>query len=294
MIILLTIFQYFIQASVDLMDKFLISTRKIEPFSYTFYTVVMGLIMLVIWPWVYVGLSIHGVFWNLFSGVVFSLAMFVFFKALSEGEVSRVVPFIFGLVPIFDILISLFTGHNSLKISEFAAACILIPGALLISHNKGDRWLRHAGLKTLSAVLFSTYFAIWHHASQNGAVLNNLMWNRLGAAAALLVLLVFPVLRKKVFSFGHIQNKKQTSVLFFIKQFVGGSNFVFLSYLFSVGKVPLINSLQGFRYVFLLLLGLFFTKRHGHIISEEHNKLIFTQKSFGIILIFIGTALLFI
>ena len=70
--------------------------------------------------------------------------MYVFFKALSQGEVSRVVPFVFGLVPVFDILISLVTGRNILRINEVAAMFLLIPGALCWFRIKSDAgWGRH-------------------------------------------------------------------------------------------------------------------------------------------------------
>jgi len=294
MIILLTIFQYLIQAVVDLMDKFLITARRLEPVKYTFYTVVTGALLLVLWPWNFFVLPARFVYLDLFSGAFFVLAMYVFFKALAQGEVSRVVPFVFGLVPVFDILISLATGRNALRINEVAAICLLVPGALLVSHQKGDFWLKHVGLKTLSAFLFSAYYALWQYGAQKGSVLNNLMWNRLGAALVLLALLVFSGFRKKVFAVDEVKNKAGTSVLFLFKQVLGGANFVFLSFLYVLGKISVINSLQGFRYVFLLFFSMALTHKRGHIIKEETGFHIFTQKVFGIALIFLGTIFLFV
>lgn len=294
MIILLTIFQYLIQAVVDLMDKFLITARKLEPVKYTFYTVVTGLVLLLIWPWVYFAVPLKFVVLGMLSGAMFSLAIYVFFKVLAQGEVSRVVPFVFGLVPVFDILISLATGRNELKLNEFAAMCLLIPGALLVSHRAHSGWFRHAALKVLSAFLFSLYYALWQYAAQVGPVLNNLMWNRLGAALALILLLVFAGFRRKVFATDEVKNKGGTSALFVFKQLLGGLNFVFLSFLFVLGKISVINGLQGFRYVFLLIFGLLLSKKRRHLIAEDTRSHILSQKTFGIILIFFGTALLFV
>ena len=123
------------------MDKFLITARKLEPVKYTFYTVVTGLLLLVIWPWNYQATSLGQILLLMVSGAMFSLAMYVFFRALAQGEVSRVVPFVFGLVPVFDILISVVTGRDSLKIGQVAAMCLLIPGALLVSHQKNSGWV---------------------------------------------------------------------------------------------------------------------------------------------------------
>lgn len=294
MIILLAIFQYGIQAVVDLMDKFLISTRKIEPVSYTFYTVVMGLLLLALWPWNFAVLPAKFIFLDILSGVLFSLAMYVFFVCLAEGEVSRVVPFVFGLVPVFDILIGSLTGHNMLTATELAAMGLLIPGALLVSHQEGKFWPVHLGLKTVSALLFSTYYALWQFAAHIGPILNNLMWNRLGAAAVLLVLLIMPAFRKKVFGLRQVEDKKSTSFLFIFKQILGGANFIFLSFLFVLGKISIINGLQGFRYIFVLLFSWLVTRHRSQIIKEETTAPILTQKSFGIVLVFIGTILLFI
>ncbi len=294
MIIILAIFQYLIQATVDLMDKFLISVRKIEPVSYTFYTVVTGLCLLVIWPWVFEALAVKFVVWNLLSGALFSLAMYVFFLCLAEGEVSRVIPFIFGMVPVFDIFIAQITGRNQLTLFEIAAVCLLIPGALLISHQQHDRWSRHLALKTLSAFLFSGYYALWQFAAQSGPALNNLMWNRIGAAVVLLIPLVFVSFRKKVFGLKTVKHKMSTSAMFLFKQVLGGVNFVFLSMLLVVGKISVVNSLQGFRYVFVLLLAALISRHRKHILEEHINKGALAQKAGGIALVFLGTVFLFI
>jgi len=294
MIILLTIFQYLIQACVDLMDKFLITARKIEPVSYTFYTVVTGLILLLVWPWTFFHLSFYFVFWSLLSGAVFSLAMYVFFKALSEGEASRVIPYIFGIVPVFDLLIGYFTGRNLLESHEVAAMFLLIPGALLVSYQNRKSWAGHLWIKTISALLFSSYYAIWQYASQQGPVLNSLMWNRIGAALVLIIPLLIPAFRKKVFAHQQVKNKKSTSAIFIFKQVLGGTNFVFLSFLFSLGTISVINALQGFRYIFILVISIFLSKKSRHVIEEDVDKHTIRQKVFGTILVVCGVILLFI
>ena len=294
MIIFLTIFQYLVQATVDLMDKFLISTRKIEPVNYTFYTVVTGLVLLLVWPWTFAALPLKFILLNLFSGAIFSLAMYVFFVALSQGEVSRVIPYVFGLVPVFDILIANVTGRDVLSANELAAVFVLIPGALIVSHQKGEFWGRHVALKTLSAFLFSCYYAFWQYSSQVGPVLNSLIYNRIGAAAVLLILLLLPGFRKKVFTFEKVEKKSSTSFIFLFKQVLGGANFIFLSFLYSLGTISIINALQGFRYVFLLILSWFIASKRSHLIKEQADRKIILQKSFGVALIFMGVILLFI
>jgi uncharacterized membrane protein len=235
---------YFFQAAFDVLDKFLLSARKIRPLSYTFFTVVLGLCMLIAWPWFYESIALKRIFFDLLSGSLFSLALYVFYKAMSEGEVSRVVPFVFGIVPLTDLFISLCFGTNTLLGKEFAALCLLIPGALLISYKKNEFSKKHLSVKVLSAFLWSLYYAFWQFSAQSGDTMNHLMWNRVGAALVLILLLFFPLARKNIFGFRQVKNKKETSVLFVLKQFIGGANFIFFSFLLVIAKISVVNELQ--------------------------------------------------
>jgi uncharacterized membrane protein len=279
-------------AFVDILDKFLLTRRKIKPLSYTFYTVVTGALLLLIWPFVYEVLPTRSIFLNLLSGAYFSAALYVFFKTLSFGEVSRVVPFIFGLVPGFDVLLSAIFGVSPILPKQFAALALLIPGAMLIAYFPSKFFSRHLGWKILAAFLFSSYNLLWHYGAQIGSSLNNLMWNRLSAAAVLVLLLIVPAIRKTIFTVSHVPKKKHTSILFLIKQAVGGLNFILLSHLYTVGTVAVIDALAGFRYSFVFLFSLFLGSKYKKILAEDVNRKIVLQKALGIAAIFIGTLIL--
>ncbi len=291
---LLIIFYYLVAAGVDVIDKFLLSARKIRPLSYTFFTVVTGLILLFLWPWNYQALSAGNITVDLLSGAIFSVALYIFFRALSYGEVSRVVPFIFALVPVMDIFIGLMLGRNILTLKELSALSLLIPGAVLIVYRQKDFIGKHIGLKVFSAFLWSAYYAIWQFGASEGNALNHLMYNRIGAAIILILLLVLPQARKNIFGFRQVKNKKQTSALFLLKQFLGGMNFIFLSFLLVLYKIPIVNGLQGFRYIFLIIAAIILGHYGKHVLDEPVHKNVIWQKVFAVVLIFAGTAILFI
>lgn len=281
-------------AIVDILDKFLLSARKILPASYTFFTVVTGAALLLVWPLVYESLPARSIVLNLLSGAYFSLAMYVFFKVLSFGEVSRVVPFIFGLVPAFDVLLSAIFKIDPLLPKEIAALALLVPGAMLIAYHPSRQLHRHIWLKVLAAFLFSSYNLLWQYGAQIGGSLNNLMWNRLGAAGVLLILLAIPLYRKKVFSVQHIAKKKHTSGLFMFKQLLGGFSFAALSHFLTVGSVAIVDALAGFRYVFLFLGAVVLSHRHIHVLDEEMDKKVIKLKLASLAVIFLGTVMLFV
>jgi uncharacterized membrane protein len=294
MLTLLTIIHYLALTVTDVLDKFLITKRKIEPVKYTFFTVVTGALLLLIWPWVYKPLPFSHILLALFSGIFFSLVFYVFFKALSEGEVSRVIPFIFGIVPVFDILISSFLGKINFTTSQVAAIFLLVPGALFIAYTKNGFSKKHLSLKILSAFLFSCYYALWQYAANQEDGLNTLLWNRLGAAAILIFLLLIPFYKKKIFATEKIQKRKHTTGLFIFKQMLGGVDFLFFSYLLTYGSIAVINSLQGVRYVFLFLASLVLSKKYRHILEEDSSKHMVTTKTIGLVLVGLGTLILFL
>lgn len=294
MLIFQIIVLYASMAAVDVMDKFLLTKRRIEPVSYTFFTVVSGALLLFIWPGVYEAVPKKFIFFNLLSGAYFVLAMFVFFKVLAFGEVSRVVPFIFGLVPAFDVLLS-----ASLKVEVFVPAravalAILVCGAMLIAYHPSRGWHRHIWLKVLAAFLFSSYNLLWQYGAQVGGSLNNLMWNRLGAAGVLVMLLIIPRFRRGVFAVRHVPKKQHTSGLFIFKQLLGGLNFVALSHFLAKSSVAVVDALSGFRYVFLFLGALALSREHIHILDEEKDKKVVKLKFTAVAIIFLGIIILFL
>jgi uncharacterized membrane protein len=256
--------------------------------------VVTGILLLALWPWVYQALPTKFIFLNLLSGAYFGLVMFVFYRVLSRGEVSRVVPFVFGLVPVFDILISTITGKSRLTSIELAAMALLIPGALLIAFQGGQYLHKYLGLTVLSAFLYSSYNFLWQFGAQVGPSLNNLMWNRLGAAGALVLLLAIPRARRNIFAVGHVPKKQNTGFLFVAKQAVGGLNFIFLSYFLASGKVPVVDGLSGFRYVFLFIFALFLSFKYRSILEEQIDRHTIKIKLAAIALICLGTVVLFL
>ena len=295
MVTFLIIAQYLVAAVVDVFDKFLISKRKIEPYAYTFFTVGLGLLYLVIWPWVYEPLPWAAISINLASGLIYAVTLFVFFRALSQGEVSRVIPFVFGLVPVFDVVFVWLTGRNALSLTEASALCLLLPGALLISYRKENFSLGHVGTKVLAAFLFSLDYLVWQSGSQSGSMLNHLMWDRLAAGGSLILLAIFwPGFRRKIMSHDRVHKKNQTTWLFLLKQAIGGSNFVFFSWLLVVGEIPLVNGLQGFRYLFLFLASLFLSRKYRHILDEDVSRRTVGLKLAALALIFLGTLILFV
>jgi len=165
---------------------------------------------------------------------------------------------------------------------------------LLISYRKENFSAKHVGIKILAAFLFSLDYAVWQYGNTTGNMLNHLMWDRVAAAGIVFLLLAFPYFRHRAFKHSHVPRQKQTTWLFLLKQAIGGLNFIFFSWLLVAGKIPLVNGLQGFRYLFLFVFSLVLSHKYRHILDEDVNRHTIKLKLAALTLIFLGTLILFL
>ena len=102
--LLLAIGAYLILAIVNLADKFLLDKFLPSAKAYTFLVGAMGVAVIVIAPWFleWPGWSLF--LGNILVGALFPGALLLLYKALRDGEASRIITLIGGLVPVFTIV----------------------------------------------------------------------------------------------------------------------------------------------------------------------------------------------
>src|SRR3989344_5561493 len=87
-------------------DKLLLRRRFFDPWVYTFWAGVLGLLGVFLIPFGFTTLPLEFILLAFFTGGVFITALLFFFLALSRGEASVALPVIGGLAPIFTFLAS--------------------------------------------------------------------------------------------------------------------------------------------------------------------------------------------
>ncbi len=117
---------------------------------------------------------------------------------------------------------------------------------------------------------------------------------RIGGVLIGLSFLAFSEVRQTVFDF-RPKRKKEAILPFFLGQIIGGGAFVLQNYsvaLAKINQIPLINALEGVRYVFLLFFIFLISRRFPKLLKEETTTLSLRQKILGILLISAGLSLL--
>jgi hypothetical protein len=293
-----TILAYFLLAIISLSDRYFLVGLIPNPKVYTFNIGILGLLVgFLIIP---LGLhipEINIILLGLGAGLVRIIAVFFLNKGIFQSEASRVVPAVGGLLPIFSFLIFLifFPKTEILNLSQIIAFLLLLIGSVLISFEifqKKFFKIKNLTYPIIAALLFALTFFLIKTLFLKTEFFNGLFLMLLGGGLGVLSFLFFPQVRKDIFS---QKISKKISILFPLAETIGGLGVLsqyYAVFLVRPGQVPLINALEGTRYIFLLLFIYFISRWRPSLLKEKMKGKILFQKIFATLLIIVGLAIL--
>jgi drug/metabolite transporter (DMT)-like permease len=284
---------YFFLAIVSLFDRYLLVGPMPSPKAYTFNVGIFGLVFCLI-LFFFAGIdfpSVNIIMLGLLIGVIRIIAILFLTISITKSEVSRVVPAIGALQPIFSFLLFFLFLPQSLAFSVFQAIAfiLLVFGSALISVKKFNK--EFFNFRTLkypiaASFLYSlTFFLTKYLFIKENDFLIGIFLILFGSGLASLAFIVFPnsreiILKQKI--------SGKISGLFLLGQAIGGIAIILQNYsvfLAGVEQVPLINALEGTRYVFLLFFVFLLAGWKPQILKEEVTKEAFLPKVIAVLLI---------
>jgi len=132
--IIITILAHFLNAVVLIIDKHLVSNTVLRPVAYAFYSSISQILFLAAIP--IFGFTFPETSYLIFGvsiGVLFVLALLVFYKAIKLSEASRVIPIVGGSIPIFTFCLSYLFLNERLIFEQIIAFVLFVFGGLLMS-----------------------------------------------------------------------------------------------------------------------------------------------------------------
>lgn len=296
--LLVTILSYFFLAIVVLFDRYFLVGSIPDPKIYTFYIGILWLLLSSLF--IPFGISFpegNIILLGLGIGLVRVFAILFLAKSIAESEVSRAIPAIGGLLPIFTFFLFFlyFPKGEILNFSQIIAFALLVFGSVLISLKKFSReFFTFETLKNslLTAFLFALVFFLSKILFSKISFLDGFFLMLLGGGLGAISFLISSEVRKNIFvkKFG-----KKISGLFLLGQAFGGLGVLsqyYAVFLAEPGQVPLINALDGIRYVFLLFFVFLLSLWKPHLLKEEMKGTTLVQKIIAILLIGAGLAFL--
>lgn len=225
------------------------------------------------------------------------------FKGLQIGQVSRVIPIIGTLIPIFSLSVALVTG--SVTVTESYGVVMLVIGLvfLTIFDWRGKMMHKELFFEVLSALFFAISYVFLRIAYENAHFWTVFVYSRPILIPVGIALLLIPFTRKIIFPSKKEQKtekkgnflslfKSKTIIFFATGQISAGISELLLTFSISLASPALVNSLQGTQYVFLFIFNLILSKKDPQIFSENLSLKVLSAKVVGIFCIGYGLVLL--
>ncbi len=299
--LVITTIAYFLIALEIILDKFLLSSKRVShPASYTFYSGLLSLFALALFPFGAHAMGLERFFLSLLAGILFAYGILSMFFAIQKSEASRVIPVVGAIVPAVTYFLSLFFLKEQLGIWQLAGVALLILGGLLISFemSSGRGKFFFAGFypAILSGIFLALSFTLLKNFYERDSFINVFVWTRLGVLAGALSLFIIPEWRKAIVSsLAHFKNPekehKSSGIIFIFNKALGGGGSLLLNFAIFLGSVTIVNALVSMEYIFIFILGIFFSGWASDVFREKVDAKNTIQKISAIIIITAGIIL---
>jgi len=300
MYLIIAVFSYFITASANTLDKLILSSKKIPiiPSVYAFYTGILAIISITLYPLGFKFPEASIIFLSLLSGMLFTYGLLSFYYAIERGETSRIAPLTGVAMGISTFIASLAFLNESFNLSQLTGLLLLVVGGLIISYaKKGRKLTMYKGIKeaVLAGMLLALSFSMFKLVYNQEGFINGFIWTRFGLILGALSLLLIPLWRKEIFQklagFKKKGKKKETLKglgFILLNKVLGGIGSILVNLAISIGSVVIVNAMVSVQYAFVFLLTNLLSVKYKNIYQEDLKKPVMYQKIMAIIVIGIG------
>ena len=296
--ILVITLAYLCFALSSLGDRIILSGHS-RPNSYTFFVGILSAAVILLIP--FVGISVpQGILWLwiILAALFNILGIYTMFSALNVFDVSKIIPTIGALQPIFVVIFSfLILGEDAMESRQIFAFIILLLGSVLISIEKNYRVTRRSlKLSFFAALFFSLEMIFAKIVYLDLAFSDGFIWMKIFGLVFVMSFLFNKTFRRDIFKVDQKLDKKN-SIIFFLGQGFGGLANILQGW--AISLVPLaylgiMNAMKGLQYVFLFIFALIISAVFPKLLNEKTSKTIIIQRIIAIILIVIGLLVLFL
>jgi len=283
--LILSVIGYTLLALAAIIDKYLLSSAKVQPALYTFYSTIFVLPLLVLLP---LGVKFLNTPFDwliaIISGVSFALALWAMFLGFEKSEISHVGPLVGAVTPLFVFLFGHLFLSEIFTNRQLVAFGFLIFGSLLVSFEKSKKhsgW--HFGM--IWGILAGILYAVSHVSAKyiygNYDFFSGFVWTRVTTGLVGLLLLVHPVVFRSLFKntildkiknkLPSVRTKKDNIILVIINKILSSAGVVVIQYAIAIGSVSLVNALNGLEYAILIILVLLLSKFWPKKFKEDYT-----------------------
>ena len=299
----------FLNALVALIDKRIVSDEKVilRPFVYAFYTCLISGAWIVVYvfsllPFSFWGLSLPSfahvvkptlevVALSFLSAYTFFTALVSMFTAFKEADASDVVPVVGATSAIATFGLGYLFLNTELSTNFVLGISLLSIGTFLVSRY-------NFSYKTALISLHAGVFFALHYVAIKGLFLvttfdNAFFWSRAAFMFFALSLLLVPSFLEKIKKHSDTATKKAGLIILVNKVLAAVSTILILKAT-DLGDVAVVQALGGLQFVFIFIIGLFFSFYSPKTTTgEKYHPQTVLQKALFLAVITLGFLVLF-
>ncbi len=230
-----------------------------------------------------------------FNGALLIIALIPYYYALSKDETSIVTP-LYQTIPIFSYLLGFFILGERISPIQIFAGFLIIIGALIISLNLDSSKIKIKKdvffLMMLSSFLVALYFLIFKFVAIHENFWGTTFWEYIGVVFIGIFLFIFIGNYRRQFL--KILKENSISIISIngLNEVITIGSKLLVNYASILAPLALVTVANGFQPFFVFLYGILLTLFFPSFAKEKINKKYILQKSFAIIIMFIGMYLL--
>lgn len=290
---IITVIAQILNGTVSVLDKFLLK-KTLQPPVFAFWISLTGISALLLLFFDF-AVPYTSKMWliDLVAGATFSLAVLFMYIALEKEEVSRVVPIIGSLIPVFTLLASFFYLKQSLNQPQLIAIIVLIFGIILLTYRKSFKPVNYVILASapLAALLFAISSVLMKEIFTQQPFISGLAWSRLGGLIILPIVLLHRPSRNEIFNQKETP-KKGNIVVFWLGRVLSGAGFIMINLSYALLNPTIVNALQGVQYAYLFVATILLGKFWPQLFNESWDKKLIAFKIGGLVSIIAGSVIL--
>ena len=304
-IILIVIAQFF-NAVVALIDKYVVSAKRVpNPSYYAFFVSILSALSVFVFIFSFIPIPIPelsipslqnvgmptfsvGVT-SIFAGFAFFFALWTLFTAFRKTDASDIIPVVGSVSALAALPLGYYILGSAISTDFHIGVFLLIVGALLLSHY---RFKRRVFLVTVaSGVFFALHFISLKYLFGITHFDNAFFWSRMGIVLAALIIFLPRLAHGREF---YRKTTRKSNVLIIGNKILAGIAGFLLLKAIDLSNVAIVQALGGLQFVFLFALSLTI----GPMLPKEcgenlvgRNKI---QKTIAISILVVGFLFLFL
>lgn len=228
-------------------------------------------------------------------GVLNGVYLLLYLHAAARAEISRIVP-IFQLVPVFTALLGWYFLHEILTSFQIIAGLLVLSGATILSYQRTKTKFQFEPVLMMlfACAAIASQLTLFKITTLATTYWTGVFWSAVGLALFGLLVYISSTRSRRHWNSIFIKKEYRIFVLNIGNEVLDSAAYLTFLFATTLGPIALVQTANAYQPVLLLVFAAVATKLGFDHVAEDISRETLIQKIFGIVLIGIGSACIYV